>query len=106
MNRTVGLALRPVARFHSSMSQMQDNRDDPRTILVDARGLNCPLPLLEARRAMQLAPPGTIFVVLATDPAAPSDFADFAMARDFELDETTDPDGVFRLTLRQGGTGI
>jgi tRNA 2-thiouridine synthesizing protein A len=101
----VGLALRADARFHSSMTQMPDDRADPHAILVDARGLNCPLPLLEARRAMQLAPPGAVLVVLATDPAAPSDFADFAMARDFELEETTDPDGVFRLTLRQGGSG-
>jgi len=103
LSQTAGLALRTSARFHSSMSRMPDDREDPRTILVDARGLNCPLPLLEARRAMQLAPPGAVFVVLATDPAAPSDFADFAMARDFDLDETTDPDGVFRLTLRQAG---
>jgi tRNA 2-thiouridine synthesizing protein A len=73
------------------------------TVLVDARGLSCPLPLLEARRALQLAPPGTTLIVLATDPAAPSDFADFAMARDFDLDEETDPDGVFRLTLRPPG---
>ncbi len=84
------------------MNEIPDNQDDPRTILVDARGLNCPLPLLEARRALQLAPRGVVLVVLATDPAAPSDFADFAMARDFDLDETVDPDGVFRLTLKPG----
>jgi tRNA 2-thiouridine synthesizing protein A len=70
------------------------------TVLVDARGLSCPLPLLEARRALQLAPPGTTLIVLATDPAAPADFADFALARDFDLEQESDPDGVFRLTLR------
>jgi tRNA 2-thiouridine synthesizing protein A len=74
-----------------------------RTVLVDARGLNCPLPLLEARRAMQLLPAGAVLVVLATDPAAPADFADFAFARDLELDEAVDPDGTFRLTLRPSG---
>lgn len=68
--------------------------------LVDARGLSCPLPLLEARRALQLAPSGTVLVVLVTDPAAPADFADFALARDLELDEQRLADGSVRLTLR------
>lgn len=72
----------------------------PRAVLVDARGLSCPLPLLEARRALQLLPPGAVLVVLATDPAAPGDFADFALARDLDLDEERHYDGSFRLTLR------
>ncbi len=69
-------------------------------MLVDARGLSCPLPLLEARRALQLAPPGTVLVVLVTDPAAPADFVDFALARDLELEQERLPDGSVRLTLR------
>ena len=73
------------------------------TVLVDARGLSCPLPLLEARRALQLSPPGAVLVVLATDPAAPSDFADFALARGLDLEQDEDADGVFRLTLRARG---
>jgi tRNA 2-thiouridine synthesizing protein A len=73
----------------------------PKTVLVDARGLSCPLPLLEARRALQVLPPATVLIVLATDPAALADFADFALARDLELDEERQDDGSFRLTLRQ-----
>jgi tRNA 2-thiouridine synthesizing protein A len=72
----------------------------PKAVLVDARGLSCPLPLLEARRALQVLPTRTVLVVLATDPAAPADFADFALARDLELDEERQDDGSFRLTLR------
>jgi tRNA 2-thiouridine synthesizing protein A len=72
----------------------------PKTVLVDTRGLSCPLPLLEARRALQVMPPRTVLVVLATDPAAPADFADFAFARDLELDEERQDDGSFRLILR------
>ena len=82
------------------MNETPDPKAGPSTILVDARGLNCPLPLLEARRALQLAPAGVVLVVLATDPAAPSDFADFAMARGFDLDEVVEDDGIYRLTLR------
>lgn len=69
-------------------------------VIVDARGLSCPLPLLEARRALQLLPAGSSIVVLATDPAAASDFADFAFARGFDLEVVEDAGGVLRLTLR------
>jgi tRNA 2-thiouridine synthesizing protein A len=75
----------------------------PPTVVVDARGLSCPLPLLEARRALQLLPAEAVLVVLATDPAAPSDFADFAFDRDLILEEARNPDGSFRLTLRRPG---
>jgi tRNA 2-thiouridine synthesizing protein A len=77
----------------------------PQTVLVDARGLSCPLPLLEARRALQLLPPDAVLVVLATDPAAPDDFADFAFTRDLVLDEARHDDGSFRLTLRRADAG-
>lgn len=84
------------------MSDAHAITTEPERILVDARGLSCPLPLLEARRAMQLAPPGAVIVVLATDAAAPDDFAEFAMARDLDLEQSVDADGTFRLTLLPG----
>jgi tRNA 2-thiouridine synthesizing protein A len=43
--------------------------------VVDARGLACPLPAVEARRALAGVPPGAALVVLATDPEAPIDVA-------------------------------
>lgn len=85
------------------MSETDASPNRRQRITVDARGLNCPLPLLEARRAMQLAPVGTVIVVLATDPAAPEDFAEFALARDLELEQAMDPDGTYRLTLWPAG---
>lgn len=48
----------------------------PRTL--DARGLSCPLPLIEARRALAAMAPGEVLVVLATDPEAPIDLAALA----------------------------
>ena len=79
---------------------MSETKAADAAVLIDARGLNCPLPLLEARRALQLLPAGAVLVVLATDPAAPSDFADFAFARDLALDVGKESDGVYRITLR------
>jgi tRNA 2-thiouridine synthesizing protein A len=46
---------------------------------VDARGLACPLPLALAKRSMADVAPGTVLVVLATDPEAPIDLAAWAV---------------------------
>jgi tRNA 2-thiouridine synthesizing protein A len=46
---------------------------------VDARGLLCPLPLLRLERALRGKEPGTIAVLLATDPAAEGDIRTFCL---------------------------
>ena len=47
-------------------------------VLLDAKGLKCPLPVLKARKAMQATwPPGGMLRVLATDPGAVKDFEHF-----------------------------
>ena len=45
---------------------------------VDARGKRCPMPILMAKRAIAMCEQGESIEVLATDPAAPSDFETFA----------------------------
>jgi len=45
---------------------------------VDARGLNCPLPILRAKKMLAEMSPGQIVRVLATDPGSVKDFQAFA----------------------------
>ena len=45
---------------------------------LDARGLNCPLPLIKARAALADLGSGDVLVVLATDPEAPIDIGAWA----------------------------
>ncbi|MDA0181436.1 sulfurtransferase TusA family protein [Solirubrobacter phytolaccae] len=47
-------------------------------VLLDARGLLCPLPLLRAREALRGLAPDDVLVVLATDREAPIDLAALA----------------------------
>lgn len=47
-------------------------------LVLDLRGLLCPLPTLRARRALAELAPGEALVVLATDPEAPIDLAALA----------------------------
>ena len=49
-------------------------------VLVDARGLSCPMPLVKARQALMVLESGNTVCVLATDPATQRDFEDFSDA--------------------------
>lgn len=69
---------------------------------VDARGLNCPLPILRAKKALAEMQPGQVLHVLATDPGSSKDFAAFARQTGNELVSQTDlPDNVFAFFLRR-----
>jgi tRNA 2-thiouridine synthesizing protein A len=45
---------------------------------VDARGLNCPLPILKAKKALADLASGQVLKVLSTDPGSRRDFEAFA----------------------------
>ena len=45
---------------------------------VDARGLNCPLPLLKTKRAIAPLPPGARVSLMATDPGSLRDLSAWA----------------------------
>lgn len=70
-------------------------------VVVDARGLRCPLPVIVlARRARDL-PPGAVVVVLATDPAARHDVPAWARMRGHGVASIEEgPAGVWHLTVR------
>ncbi len=58
---------------------------------LDTRGLNCPLPILRARKALNGLAAGKVLKVMATDPGAVKDFMAFARQTGNELlssDET------------------
>ena len=45
---------------------------------LDARGLNCPLPILRAKKSLSDMQPGEVLKIVATDPGAVKDFEAFA----------------------------
>jgi tRNA 2-thiouridine synthesizing protein A len=68
-------------------------------VLVDARGLSCPLPLLRTRKALMMLAPGGRVRVLATDPGAEEDFAAFCRDSGHVLEAVAREDGVLRIDL-------
>lgn len=71
-------------------------------IVVDARGLRCPLPVIRlAARARDL-PPGSTLVLLADDPAVRSDVPAWARMRGHTMADVTERDGQLTLTVVLG----
>lgn len=52
---------------------------------VDARGLNCPLPILRAKKALAELKSSQVLRVVATDPGSVKDFEAFARQTGNEL---------------------
>jgi tRNA 2-thiouridine synthesizing protein A len=67
---------------------------------LDAKGLNCPLPILRAKKALNTMPAGATLEILATDPGAVKDFAAFCRTTGHELVESSTEGNVFRFVLR------
>ena len=55
--------------------------------LLDAKGLNCPLPILKTKKALNDVPNGGTLEVLATDPGFVADMASFCRTTGNELIE-------------------
>jgi tRNA 2-thiouridine synthesizing protein A len=70
-------------------------------IILDTRGLKCPLPVLRARKAMQGMPAGEVLLVLATDPGTVRDFEAFCAATGHELVERSEHAGEFTFRIRK-----
>jgi tRNA 2-thiouridine synthesizing protein A len=68
---------------------------------VDARGLNCPLPILRTKKALNDMQSGQVLRILATDPSAVRDFQAFAKQTGNELLQHAEQDGVFSFLLRR-----
>jgi tRNA 2-thiouridine synthesizing protein A len=68
---------------------------------VDARGLNCPMPILRLKKALAELQGGQIVRVLATDPSSVKDFEAFTRQTGHELlrrEET--PEKTFEFYIR------
>lgn len=58
-------------------------------VLIDVRGLKCPLPVLKAQHRMRPHAAGTRFILLATDPMAAIDIPHFCSEHGHKLTANT-----------------
>lgn len=69
---------------------------------LDTRGLNCPLPILKAKKALADMASGQVLKVVATDPGSNRDFQAFARQTGNELlEQTTEGDDFIHYLRRR-----
>jgi tRNA 2-thiouridine synthesizing protein A len=75
--------------------------NDQQPILLDVKGLNCPMPLLKAKKALNEMEPGMLLHVIATDPGSVRDFEVFSNQSGHALLESREEDGSYHYVLRK-----
>lgn len=68
---------------------------------VDARGLNCPLPILRAKKALNDMQSGQTLKVVATDPGSAMDFRVFTQRAGHALLDLSETNGEFTIVIRK-----
>lgn len=72
------------------------------TATVDARGLECPLPVFHARDALFDLKPGDVLEVRADDPQAPSDFEKWCPKNGHRLLSIRPEGRAYRILIEKG----
>jgi len=68
--------------------------------VLDTKGLNCPLPILKAKKALKDVPAGGTLEIQATDPGSVADFEAFCRTTGNELLESRTEDGVYIFVIK------
>ena len=68
---------------------------------LDASGLNCPLPILRAKKALSAMQIGQVLHIIATDPGSMKDFEAFAQQTGNELVESREEGGKYLFLLKK-----
>jgi tRNA 2-thiouridine synthesizing protein A len=68
---------------------------------LDARGLNCPLPILRAKKSLNALESGQVLRIIATDPGSLKDFEAFCKQTGDELLESKEASGEFEFHIKK-----
>ncbi len=68
--------------------------------VLDAKGLNCPLPILKAKKAILEVPKDGTLEVLSTDAGSVADFAAFCRTTGNTMLESSEAGGVYRFIIK------
>jgi tRNA 2-thiouridine synthesizing protein A len=68
---------------------------------LDAKGLNCPLPILRAKKAIGELSSGQVLKIVATDPGSVKDFEAFCKQTGNELMSSAEAGGAFEFMIKK-----
>lgn len=87
------------------MTDVYESIGGEQALVLDVRGLNCPMPLLKAKKALNQLEPAALLRVFATDPGSVRDFEVFARQSGHVLLESRQEDHTYVYLLRKKQTG-
>jgi len=70
-------------------------------ITVDCRSENCPIPLIETRKAINAAKPGQVITVIGTHPSSKKEIPMAAEAMRLKVLEVSETDGVWKIRIQR-----
>ena len=68
--------------------------------VLNAEGLNCPLPILRAKKTLKGMGSGQVLEVRATDPGSVADFAAFCKQTGNELMSSTTEGDIYKFEIK------
>jgi tRNA 2-thiouridine synthesizing protein A len=69
---------------------------------IDVKGMNCPLPVLRAKKALRGLEIGETLRIYATDPSTVNDMSMLCKTAGHELVDSKESDGVFTYVIKRG----
>ncbi|RMF84710.1 MAG: sulfurtransferase TusA family protein [Nitrospirae bacterium] len=69
--------------------------------VLDCSGLNCPLPVLKTKKAVDAMQPGQILKMISTDPGSQNDITAWCKRTNNELLESATEGGKFIFTIKK-----
>lgn len=77
------------------------SKETPQPVVLDVKGLNCPMPLLKAKKALNELEAEALLQVLATDPGSVRDFQVFSRQSGHQLLESRQDGDTYVYLLRK-----
>lgn len=71
------------------------------TATLNAEGLNCPLPILKAKKMLKTLNAGDILEISATDPGAVADFSAFCNQTGNQLVSSTSEGDIYKFEIKR-----
>jgi tRNA 2-thiouridine synthesizing protein A len=68
---------------------------------LDASGLNCPLPILRAKKALSDMQSGQTILIISTDPGSVKDFEAFSKQTGNQLMSSGEDNGKFKFVMKR-----
>jgi tRNA 2-thiouridine synthesizing protein A len=70
-------------------------------LLLDVKGMNCPLPILKMKRAFETMTKGNILKIETTDPNSKSDMASWVKRTGYEILQIEERAGIFIFYIKK-----